>query len=81
MSDGVVELQRATQSLGRAYNAYQGSSFCKYFAVETTVNLDPQQMQMRVALLKMVGQLIDTEFSRAMDEVVVHWIAYKEAIK
>lgn len=81
MSDGIPELQRSTQSLSRAYNAWQGSFFCKVFAAQDQLQLDPEQRQMRTALLRMMGELVETEFIRAMDELVVHWIAYREATK
>lgn len=79
MPDPVVELQRATQNLGIAYNAYQGSSFCKQFAVKADLTgLDPAQITARQALLRMLGQLIDTEFGEKMDALCSAWQSYRK---
>jgi hypothetical protein len=80
MSDLVVQLQHATQSLGIAYNAYQGSSFCKIFAVKIDLaGLAPEQIQQRQLLLRLLGQLIDTEFGEQMDKLCTAWIAYRKS--
>lgn len=80
MADPVVLLQQATQSLGIAYNAYQGSSFCKAFAVKADLGgMAPQQIQQRQLLLRMLGQLIDTEFSEQMDKCCAAWLAYRKS--
>ena len=80
MADSTVLLQKATQSLGIAYNAYQGSSFCKIFAVKSELSgLSEAQVQARQSLLRMLGQLVDTEFERAMDELTSAWTAYRSS--
>lgn len=79
MSDSVVELQKVSQNLGRAYNAYQGSSFAAYFAAKLMPNLTDEQRKMRLQLLRMMSQLVDTEFKSAMEDLVDAWAKYKEA--
>jgi hypothetical protein len=78
MSDAVAQLQKATQNLGRAYNAYQGSSFMKYFAAKLLPELSESQRSMRLQVLRVGGQLVDTEFESAMDELVASWIEYRK---
>lgn len=78
MSDGVVEHQKVTQNLVRAYNAWQGSFFLKVFAAKQLPNLSPDQLKMRLQLLRMTGQLVDTEFETAMEELVTAWKKYRE---
>ena len=79
MSDGVTELQKATQNLSRAYNAYQASSFSKYFAAKLLPELNPDQQKMRITILRLNGDLIDTEFNEAMDLLTANWLEYKRA--
>jgi len=79
MSDGVVELQKATQALSIAYNAWQGSSFCKVFAVKQDLaGLDRTQVVQRQALLRLLGSLVEGEFEEQMDKLTAEWIAYRE---
>jgi hypothetical protein len=77
MSDEVVLLQKVTQNLARAYNAQQGSSFMKYFAAKLMPTLTPEQAQMRLTVLRMSGQLVDTEFTEAMDILTASWSEYR----
>lgn len=79
MSDGVVELQKVTQNLAIAHNAWQGSFFLKVFAAKLMPQLSPEESKARLMVLRMTGQLVDTEFERAMDELVTAWKAYREA--
>ena len=81
MSDGVVERSKVNQSLVRAHSAWQGSSFCMWFRADRQLEMTSEARQMRTQLLEILSQLIDTEFHRAMDELVVNWIAYREATK
>ena len=80
MSDGVVEMQKVTQNLSRAYSAWKGSFFLKVFAAKQLPELSPEQAQTRLMLLRMTGQLVDTEFESAMEELVTAWVAYREAL-
>lgn len=77
--DPVIAFQRVSQNLGRAYNAHQGSSFLRYFAAKLMPELSPEQKAFRLQLLRMGGQLVDTEFEEAMDLLVASWKEYKEA--
>ena len=79
-SDGVVELQKATQALSIAYNAWQGSSFCKVFAVKQDLaGLTREQTIQRQALLRLLGGLVEGEFEAQMDALTAAWISYREA--
>ena len=82
MSDGAVELQKATQHLGIAANAYQGATFCKQFAVKMDLSgLTPEQVAQRQVLLRILGGLIDAEFEEHMDKLVAAWSAYRQVRK
>jgi hypothetical protein len=77
MSDNVVELQKAMANLGRAYNAAQGSSFLKYFAAKLLPGVSEDVMKQRQAILRIGGQLVDTELEEAMDLLVASWTEYR----
>lgn len=79
MKDSVVLFSEATVNLGRAYNAYQGSSFMKYFAAKLLPNLTPEQRSMRLTILRMGGELVETEFEEAMDVLANSWKEYRKA--
>ena len=76
-NDKSAELQKALANLGRAYNAAQGSSFLRYFAAKLLPNLSEEQQKMRLTILRMGGQLVDTELEEAMDLLVASWNEYR----
>jgi len=80
VSDGVVELQKAMQYLGIAHNAYKGSQFAKIFATRRTPEMTDEQYKTRLMLLRLLGQLIDTELEESMDKLVTEWLSYKKAV-
>lgn len=79
MPDEVVLLQKVTANLGRAFNAHQGSSFMKYFAAKLMPeSLSEDQRRMRLAVLRMGGDLVNTEFEEAMDILTASWQEYRK---
>lgn len=81
MPDAVVALQKVSQTLSQAYNAWQASSFLSYFAARQQPSLTEQQRGMRLQLLRMTGQLVETEFADAMDQLTKAWQEYKQSLK
>lgn len=80
-NDPVVLLQQVSQNLSQAHNAWQGSSFMRYFAAKLVPQLTEDQVKMRQQILRMGGSLVETEFNECMDRLTAAWLKYREVTK
>jgi hypothetical protein len=75
--DSYIHLSKVFAYLSQAYNAHRAAEFNKTFAAKQMPELTDEQRQMRLTILRMSGQLVDTEFEDAMDKLTQAWTAYQ----
>lgn len=79
MPDPTALREKVLSLLLHAADLYRSSASLKVFAAKQLPQLNEQQVQMRLTVLRMGGQLAETEVDSTLDALCEAWLEYRKS--